>query len=120
MDSSNKIGQPYGTPATVPPPGKAPPQGPVPIIINQDQPVTVVNPNMFKTTPIAMTCMFCKKPMTTVVTKKFNCCACLLCYCTGLLCYICIQCCRGKDICCWDADHTCPLCGNLVGTYIAC
>ena len=60
------------------------------------------------------------KPVTTLVTKEFNCCACLLCFCTGLIWYVCIQACRGKDICCYDARHTCPSCGNVLGQYTAC
>jgi len=91
-----------------------------PIVINQQQPVMMANPLMFKTTPIALTCIFCNKPCTTVVQKKCNVCACLLCWCTGLLCYVCVQCCRQKDICCCDATHTCPNCGQVVGTYTAC
>ena len=91
-----------------------------PIVINQQSPVMMANPLMFKTTPIALTCIFCNKPCTTVVQKKCNVCACLLCWCTGLIFYVCVQCCRQKDICCCDATHTCPNCGQVVGTYTAC
>ena len=106
--------QPYGQPALVPNRGAVPPA----VVINQ--PVGIVNPKMFKTTPVALTCIFCNKPMTTQVTTTCNCCACILCWCTGLVFYVCVQCCRDKDICCYDAVHRCPHCSNIVGTYTAC
>ena len=115
---------PYGQPVTsagqMGPQNQAYGQPGLPIVINQQSPVAMANPLMFKTTPIALTCIFCNKPCTTVVQKKCNVCACLLCWCTGLLCYVCIQCCRQKDICFCDATHTCPNCGQVVGTYTAC
>ena len=102
-------------------PGFQPGQmGPLPIIINQQQPVAMLNPLMFKTTPIATTCIFCHRPCTTVVEKQFNFCTCILCWCTGLLCYVCVQMFRDKDICCCDATHTCPNCGQILGTYTSC
>ena len=105
----------YAQPATDPLQG-----APNTIVVNQQGPMTVVHPDMFKTTPVTLNCQYCHKPISTTVVQKFNCCACLLCWCTGLLCYICIQCCRGKDFCCYDATHTCPQCGQVVGTYHAC
>ena len=111
------MGNAYGQPIAVPP---GPPQMPNTIVINQQSPAMMIHPNMFKTTPVSLNCTFCKKPITTTVTQTFNCCACCLCWCTGLLLYVCIQLCRGKDICCYDARHTCPYCGNVVGTYTAC
>ena len=105
----------YGQPATEPLQS-----APNTIVVNQQGPATMVHPDMFKTTPVALNCTFCHKPITTNVNKTFNCCACCLCYFTGILLYVCIQCCRGKDICCYDASHTCPYCGNVVGTYTAC
>ena len=106
----------YGSPVMAP-------QGnvmPNTIIVNQQVPAVVVAPNFFKTTPVAITCNFCKQPINTVVTEEFNFCACLLCWCTGLLWYVIIQAIRGKDICCYDAKHLCPNCGALLGTYQAC
>ena len=90
------------------------------IVINQQSPAVMIHPGMFKTNAIALNCTFCHKPITTNVNKTFNCCACCLCYFTGILWYVCIQACRGKDICCYNATHTCPYCGNVVGTYQAC
>ena len=111
METRAYINQSYGQPALTHP--AAPPTT---VVLNQKAP----NPRMFKTTPVALNCLFCKRPITTTVITKCNCCACLLCWLTGLLLYVCIQCCRDKDICCYDAEHRCPHCGNVVGTYTAC
>ena len=107
----------YGQPVA-----SAVPSGGMPntIIINQQNPNTMMNPMMFKTNPIAINCGFCNKTITTTVIKKCNCCACCLCWFTGVCIYLCVQACRNKDLCCYDATHTCPNCGNVVGTYIAC
>ena len=112
METRAYINQPYGTPAL----NQGPPQA---VIITNQNP-GVVNPDMFKTHPVALTCMFCKKPMTTNVNTTCNVCACLLCYLTGIAFYVCVQACRGRDLCCYDAEHRCPHCNNVVGTYTAC
>ena len=90
------------------------------IVINQQSPALLLHPGMFKTTSVALNCTFCHKPITTSVTKNINLCACLLCWFTALIFYVIIQSCRNKDICCYDATHICPYCGNVVGTYTAC
>ena len=90
------------------------------IVINQQPQNTMVNPNLFKTVPIAMTCQFCNKPITSTVNKEFNFLACCLCFCTGLICYLIVQACRNKDLCFYNATHTCPYCGQVVGNYNAC
>ena len=74
------MGNQYGSPATVPPPGM-----PNTIVVNQQSPAIIVSPDMFKLNPVSLTCHFCHKPVTTLVTQEFNCCACLLCFCTGLM-----------------------------------
>ena len=105
----------YGQPVTTPPlfvPNQ--------VVTNQNMPPIMLRPDEYKTTPVCITCPSCRRNMTTVITKRFNCCACLLCYCTGILCFICIQLCRGKDFCCYDVDHTCPHCNAIVGTYTPC
>ena len=93
---------------------------PYTIVVNQPQQVAMVNPNMFKTSPIALNCTFCNKPITTTVNQEFNFGACCICFLTGLICYLIVQACRNKDLCFYDATHTCPYCGNVVGTYNAC
>ena len=109
----------YGQPIGGFPPHGIPPQG---IIVNQAQPqvINVVNGQTFGTTPVSITCQFCKNPVTTVVQKKFNCCTCCICWATGLCFFICVQCYRNKEISCNDATHTCPSCGQILGTYNSC
>ena len=107
----------YGQPATAPP-GSVP--MPNAIVINQQSPAVMINPEVFKLNPVTINCPSCGKTITTVVTQNFSCLACLLCCCTSLICYLIIQTCRGKDLCCQDADHTCPYCGRLIASYKAC
>ena len=99
--------------------GQMNPQG---IVVNQAQPqvVNVVANQTFGTQPVSITCQFCNKPVTTTVNKTCNCCTCCLCWVTGLFIWICIQCCRNKEINCWDATHICPACGQQLGTYTSC
>ena len=87
------------------------------IVVNQVEPIfpeQIINVH-----PINMICLFCQKPMTTVVEKKCNCCACCLCCILGGVCYFVLQAVRGKDLCCDDATHKCPYCNNVVGTYVS-
>ena len=129
-------GQPNVIPPGYPPHGGMPPNQPgygmpqqqqPPVqqqqqpVVNQAQPqvINVVNQE-FRTSPVSITCQFCKNPVTTVVEKHCNCCACCLCWMTGLVFFVCIQCCRGKEIGCCDATHKCPTCGQILGTYVAC
>ena len=88
------------------------------IVVNQVVPTMTVMANT--SYPFATTCPFCKKGITTTSVQTCSCKACLLCYFTGCLFYVCIQCCRGKDFCCYDAVHSCPECGNTIAQYIAC
>ena len=108
----------YGRPMQGPPQG--PPQG---VVANQAQPQVVnvvAGAQNFGTQPVSLTCQFCKNPITTRVEKKCNCCTCCLCCATGLIFFICIQCCRNKEIGCSDATHTCPNCGQILGNYNSC
>ena len=70
--------------------------------------------------PFETECPFCKKEITTTAIQTFNCGTCCLCYFTGLFLFCCIQLCRGKDICCYDAVHKCPECGKTVAVYNSC
>ena len=120
FSSGGRMGPPgYGQPVGGFPPHGLPPQG---AIVNQAKPqvINVVNGQTFGTTPVSITCQFCKNPVTTVVQKKCNCCTFCLCWATGLCIFICIQCCRKKEIGCNDATHTCPSCGQILGTYNSC
>ena len=109
--NQNTVNPLYGQPVVAPAPV-------MPVVVtNQEQ---MIDPKIFKTHPVAIKCQFCKRPMTTKVTKQCNCCACCLCYFTGIVFYVCVQACRGKDLCCYDAEHRCPFCDNVAGTYTAC
>ena len=129
-NSSRPMGPGYGMPPHGPhgpPPGyggpqqmQQPPMQQQPVT-NQAQPqvINVVN-QTFRTSPVAITCQFCKNPVTTVVEKHCHCCACICCWCTGCLIWLCIQSCRGKEFGCCDANHKCPTCGQILGTYVSC
>ena len=95
------------------------PRGP-PIMNQMGPPVINVGLSRFGTHPISITCQFCKTPITTNVVKSCSCCAVLLCFFTGLFIWICIQCCRDKEINCCDATHYCPNCGQMLGHYESC
>ena len=119
MDVTNEnMNPPYGQPAVVPVPVPAPPT--TNVLVNQQGPANQVAPENYKCVPISTVCLFCKRTMTTKVSKTLNICACLLCYCTGIIFYVAVQACRHKDLCCWDAEHRCPFCGNVVGNYNSC
>ena len=79
-----------------------------------------MDPVKFKTTPVTFYCPFCKKVGVTKVDRSLNVCACLLCYGTGIVFYVCVQAIRKKDLCCWNAEHRCPFAGNVVGAYTPC
>lgn len=66
---------------------------------------------------VAITCTFCKKPISTTVNQKLDCCAFALCCFSLVIPYIIVQNCRGKKVLPCNATHTCPYCGNVVGTY---
>ena len=94
------------------------------VVNNQTQPqvVQIVQQGSqdFGTKPISMICQFCKKPTTTVVEKKCNCCACFCCTITLLVGWFCIQCFRKKEFNCCDATHKCSECNQILGNYTSC
>ena len=110
----DQYGQPMGGPS-MPPSSQN-------VVYNQAQPqvVNVISGQTFGTKPVSITCQFCKNPVTTNVEKSCNCCSCLLCCWTGFIFWVCIQCCRNKEINCCDATHKCPQCGQILGNYTSC
>ena len=90
------------------------------IVVNQVAPTVAVVTPIVKSTPYLTVCPFCNNQVMTTSIKTFNCCTCLLCWCTGLVCFCIIQACRGKDITCYDAEHKCPNCGRTLGMYNSC
>lgn len=91
------------------------------VVSNQTgTPVIIQSATNFNTVPVSLVCQFCKQPVTTTVETSCSCSACCLCCWTGFVVYACIQACRGKNICCKDAKHTCPNCNRQLGYYEAC
>ena len=94
------------------------------LIINQTSPsvitTVVINPDYFKLNPITIQCPFCHRMITTDVKTSWSCLALCLWGFTGWIPYFCIQCCRGKELCCQNAVHYCPCCNNQIGKYSAC
>ena len=84
--------------------------------------VQSLHPNLIKlkSNPAIITCPRCGYSGLTRTTTNFNIANFLCCWCTGLLCWICFQCCRDKDINCNDANHFCAKCNAVLGTYSAC
>ena len=78
--------------------------------------VPIIEPKQFGSVPITTYCPFCRIPITTVVKKKCNCVSCLCLYCE-CCCWVMVQTLRNKDMSCYDATHTCPRCGNIIGNY---
>ena len=111
------VQQPYAQPVLV--------QGGFPSGIIANQPLQAPNIIMtgrpsFGKIPVSTICQFCRNQMTTAVQSSFNFGAFLLCWFTGFICVICIQCCLGKKVGCCDAVHKCPVCGQTVAIYNSC
>ena len=94
-----------------------------PIVVNQTGPMAVtpivVPPNFFKLSSVVVQCPYCHQPVNTVVQTSFNCGTCCFAY-LALWIYVIVQLVRGKDLLCCDAQHVCPLCGAVIGSYNAC
>ena len=87
------------------------------VVINQIAPTGLLTAP--KTAPYSIVCPFCKKNIVTNAVKSFDCISCLLCY-FFCICYCIAQCARGKECCCYNAEHKCPNCGQVVGIYKNC
>ena len=93
------------------------------VIVNQTEPVIVAHPILptkLGTFPVYMNCPNCKTSVMTNVEKKWSWASCCLCCWTGLLILFLIQLCRDKQITCYDAKHTCPKCGRILGEFESC
>lgn len=73
----------------------------------------------FKSSPITITCPFCKNTVTTETESKLNFVACICCLMFNIL-YCCVQMCGDRNPCCLDISHRCPKCGKIVGHYNSC
>ena len=101
------------------------PQGqiqPVQIVINQmaQQNAIYIDTTKIKTKPFGLNCPVCNANIQTFVKKKCNWYSCLLCYCAGICTWITLQCCRNKELNCYNAEHFCPRCGNKIAEYNSC
>ena len=92
----------------------------LPLVVNPDLQgyAPIIKPKQFGSKPIGTYCPNCRFPITTISTRKCNCCSCCWCWCCIEV-WICIQCFRGKEITCCDYEHTCPRCGFVLGSYDA-
>ena len=88
------------------------------IVVNQVSPGISMIAHTYL--PFETECPFCKKEITTDAIQTFNCGTCFLCYSTGFCLFCCIQICREKDICCYDAVHRCPYCRKTIAVYNSC
>ena len=101
------------------------PQSPIQqnqVVVNQVNipKVIYVDSTNFKTASVNTICPFCKRQIFTQANKKCNWYSFLLCHCIGLLPWITLQCCRNKQVNCYDAEHFCPNCGNKIVEYNSC
>lgn len=73
----------------------------------------------FSQEPKPMVCPYCKKNIVTITKKSTNMKALLIaigtCYCGFAV----MQACNNKSININDCEHSCPKCGNIIGTYYA-
>ena len=92
----------------------------LPLVVNPDLQgyAPIIKPKQFGSKPIGTYCPNCRFPITTNSSRKCNCCSCCWCWCCFYL-WIFIQCCRKKEITCFDYEHTCPRCGFVLGSYDA-
>ena len=109
----------FGQPQVIQQPQMAQPQTGqaqvVPITTNQ----MVDDPKKYKLSPVVTKCPHCFQQVTTNVETSCSCCACCCCIISFFIIYACIQCYKGKDICCQDAVHRCPSCQKDIYYYKA-
>ena len=85
------------------------------IVVNQP----IVNKNIvFGRSPFETVCPRCGGNIITVVEDRCNGAAWGFC-CIAFCFYACYQSYRGKDLGCSDTQHTCPICKQIIGAYIA-
>ena len=94
------------------------PVAPPTVIVNQVVPGISAYANT--SSPYPTICPYCQKQVTTNPLTSCNFVACLACYFGGFLLYCIVQLARGKDICCCNADHRCPICQRTIAIYNPC
>ena len=99
------------------------PQNPNVIIFRQIAPIPVIT-YTDRYTPTTLTCPYCMKQVTSVPSPYWSCRSCETCFCLSWAYYItaffclfidlCCLSCRDGDFCCYEADHFCPNCNNVI------
>ena len=99
------------------------PQNPNVIIVRQIAPTPFMIYND-RYTPSSLTCPYCMKKVTSVPSTYWSCKSCEICFCLmwayfatfGLCIFLDLCClsCRDGDYCCYEADHRCPYCNNII------
>lgn len=85
-----------------------------------NQIITVISAEMFRTVPVITVCAICKVSAPTIVKTSLNC-ANYMYYCWfGVFYWLCFQALRNKDMTCMDATHYCSACGTMLASYSAC
>ena len=96
---------------------------PTTAVTTVEEVVHVSSNSHLTTSPVSAFCPFCKKNVVTVPETSCNFGNFLCCLITYPLIFIpwCLfQSSRGKELCCLDAIHKCPICGSIIGNYTAC
>ena len=98
------------------------PQNPNVIVIRQIEHSNKIYNDRY--TPTTLTCPYCMKKVTSVPSTYWSCKSCEICFCLmwayfvtfGLCIFIdfCCLSCRDGDYCCYEADHRCPYCNNII------
>ena len=66
-----------------------------------------------------MNCPFCDESIQTGTKTSINMKALLPAIGTFYIGFVIMQACKNKEISCLDYEHSCPNCGNVIGTYYA-
>ena len=93
------------------------------VVYEQQTPATNnqnANQIIFKSTPVSAICPNCGYNGLTRTVTTCSIANCLCCWFTDPICWCCFQLCRGKDLNCNDAVHSCVRCGAVLGSYSAC
>ena len=99
------------------------------IIVNQDKKPTNITVKTIRTLtgrpvkvglePERMECPFCQEKIETQTKRSTNIKALLTAIGTLYIGFYLIQTCKGKPVSFDDCEHSCPKCGNIIGTYYA-
>ena len=80
---------------------------------------TISRPVKFGLESKKMNCPFCDEPIQTGTKTSMNMKALLTAIGTFYIGFVIMQACKNKEISCLDCEHSCPNCGNVIGTYYA-